>query len=204
MNVPPPMSGSQLPQPPARQRRLAGVDQVHLPRLDVVVERRDLAVLQRDRHVLADRVVVEEVALDLIALVAERQHELVEAVPRVVLHDVPEDRPAADLDERLRPHLGLLGQARARAAAQNHDRHCAASATRNTPCTSQSVARSPASKVNAGAQPSTVAGLGRVEILIADLVATPRCARRARASSPSPRGASRPAPAPSSGVRRRS
>ena len=86
----------------------------------VVVERRDLAVLERDRHVLADRVVVQEVALDLIALVPERQHELVEAVPRVVLHDVPEDRPAADLDERLRPHLGLLGQARARAAAQDH------------------------------------------------------------------------------------
>jgi len=36
----------QLPEPAARQGRLAGVDQVDLPRLHAVAQRDDLAVLQ--------------------------------------------------------------------------------------------------------------------------------------------------------------
>ena len=119
MNVPSPMSGCSCRSRPPVSVASPVSTRCTFHGSTLLFERRDLAVLQRDRHVLADRVVVQEVALDLIALVAERQHELVEAVARVVLHDVPQDRPAADLDERLRTHLGLLGQARARAAAQD-------------------------------------------------------------------------------------
>ena len=81
------------------------------------------AVADADREVAAQRHVVEEEALDVLALVAERDHELVEPVLGVVLHDVPEDRPPADLDHRLRPELGLLGQPGALTPGEDHNFH---------------------------------------------------------------------------------
>ena len=67
--------------------------------------------------------VVEEVPLDHVALVAQGHHELLEAVVGVELHDVPEDRPAADLDHRLGPSLGLLGQPCPEAPGQDDHFH---------------------------------------------------------------------------------
>src|SRR6185503_12920294 len=64
-----------------------------------------------------------EVLLEHLALVAEREHEIAVTVMRVVFHDVPEDRPAPDVDERLGLELGLLAHARALTAAQNDDLH---------------------------------------------------------------------------------
>ena len=58
--------------------------------------------------------VVGEVLLDHVALVATADHEIVDAVRRVELHDVPEDRLAADLDHGLRFQMGLLGDPGAR------------------------------------------------------------------------------------------
>src|SRR6185312_11652544 len=81
----------------------------------------DLAARQLERHVRVVEVVVGEVLLDHPAPVAEAEHEVAEAVPAVQLHDVPEERAAADVDERLRPELGLFAHARALAAAQQHD-----------------------------------------------------------------------------------
>src|SRR4051812_48914000 len=100
--------GLELPQTAPGQRRLPGVHEVHLPWLQAVANRRNVAVLERDRHVASDRMVVKKVPLDLIALVSERKHEFIEAIPGVVLHDVPEDWTATDLDERLRTQLRLL------------------------------------------------------------------------------------------------
>lgn len=45
--------------------------------------------------------VVQEVALDQVTLVTQAENELSEPVGLVHLHDVPEHRPAADVDERL-------------------------------------------------------------------------------------------------------
>jgi len=64
---------------------------------------------------------VEEVVLDHEALVAEAEDEVPEAVVRVVLHDVDQDRHLADLDQRLRNELGLLVQAGSRSAAEDDD-----------------------------------------------------------------------------------
>jgi hypothetical protein len=36
---------------------------------------------------------------------------------------MPEDRPAADFDHRLRPKVGLLGQARAQASGEDYGAH---------------------------------------------------------------------------------
>ena len=65
--------------------------------------------------------VVGEIFLDDIALVAAADHEVVDAVRRVDLHDVPEDRLAADLDHRLGLQIALFGNASAKPAGQNDD-----------------------------------------------------------------------------------
>src|SRR3546814_10200208 len=50
-------------------------------------------------------------------------HEIVQAVRRLDLHDVPEDRLAADLDQRLRPDRALLADPGAVAPGQDDDLH---------------------------------------------------------------------------------
>ena len=55
-----------------------------------------------ERHVCLVEVIVRKVFLEEIALVAEAHHELVQPVPGVDLHDVPDDRLAADLDHWFR------------------------------------------------------------------------------------------------------
>ena len=94
------------------------VQSLALPVVDV-----DLAVGERDRDVARADPVVEEVPLDELALVAQGDHELVEAVRVVDLHDVPEDRRSADLDHRLRARVGLLRDARAHAAGEDDGLH---------------------------------------------------------------------------------
>src|SRR5690606_1255489 len=94
---------------------------------------------QVDRQVAVDGVVVEEILLDHLALVAERDHELVDAVGAEDVHDVPENRPSADLDHRLRLHRGLFGETRAETARQDHGLHWWATPRRaddRAPCAS--------------------------------------------------------------------
>src|SRR5690606_16312436 len=67
---------------------------------------------QIDREVGFERQTVEEIALDALALVAERDDELGESEMGVVFHDVPEDRPSADLHHRLGPDGGFFRQPR--------------------------------------------------------------------------------------------
>lgn len=78
---------------------------------------------ERHREVARHGLVVEDVALDLLALVAEAQHEVGEPVDLEVLHDVPEDRLIADLHQRLRDRFRVLAQSRALAAAKNDHGH---------------------------------------------------------------------------------
>src|SRR5262249_47374963 len=110
-------------EPRAGHRLGAGLDAGDAP----VARRRlvigDLARLREiDGEVRRQRGEVEEVAPDHVAQVAEAQDEVLVPVPGVKAHDVPEDRGAADLDHRLGLALGLLAEARALTAAQNHDR----------------------------------------------------------------------------------
>src|SRR5215469_9322691 len=104
---------------------LPGVDEVDEPVLGAAVAVFAVAVplhgagLERHAQVGRERAVVGHVALDALALVTERDHELLKAVGRVMHHDVPEDRPAADLDHGLRPHDGFLREPGADAACEN-------------------------------------------------------------------------------------
>src|SRR5713226_1785609 len=76
-----------------------------------------------DRHARAKSVVVEKKALDVLAFVSERDHEFLETVPGVVLHDVPDDRVTTDLDHRLGPDLRLFGKTRSEPAGEDYDLH---------------------------------------------------------------------------------
>ncbi len=67
--------------------------------------------------------VVGEIFLDHVALEAAADDEVADAVGVIDLHDVPEDRLAADLDHRLRLQMRLLGNTRAKPASQNHRFH---------------------------------------------------------------------------------
>ena len=57
-----------------------------------------------------------------LAHVPGREQEALEPLRRVDLDHVPEDRPAADLDQRLRHRLGPLPQPRPAPAAEDDDR----------------------------------------------------------------------------------
>ena len=74
------------------------------PRVSLYFARRRM-----DRHAAIQGVVVLEPALDVLALVPERDGELAMSVATVVHHDVPENRHAANLDHRLGTDFGLLG-----------------------------------------------------------------------------------------------
>ena len=113
-------------QPLADRRVEAGVDEGDPPVLEVAREQLELraVAVALEHEVVEERLVVgEEVLLDDLALVAEAEDEVVVTPARVVAHDVPEDRPAADLDHRLRDALRRLAHANAEAAAEDHDLH---------------------------------------------------------------------------------
>ena len=106
-------------EPSAGHGRFAGVDERHLPglRLPLVDGHRVEGDVEGDvRHV---EEVVGEILLDQIALVAAADHELVHAMGGIELHDMPEDRPAADLDHRLRLEVRFLRDPRSQAASEN-------------------------------------------------------------------------------------
>ena len=67
--------------------------------------------------------VVGEIFLDQIALVAAANHKLMHAVGGVEFHDVPEDRPATDLDHWLWLDGRFLGEPRAESSGQNDSFH---------------------------------------------------------------------------------
>ena len=67
--------------------------------------------------------VVGEVFLDDVALIATAHDEIVDAVVGVELHDVPQNRPPADLNHGFGPDRGFLTEARAQATGQQYGFH---------------------------------------------------------------------------------
>ena len=68
-------------------------------------------------------VVIEEVLLDHFALVAKRDIELTQIMMSEVLHDVPEDRPPADVEHRLRQTSRFLLESRAESSRKDNCLH---------------------------------------------------------------------------------
>src|SRR5712691_6202785 len=105
--------------------REPGLGQQNAPLLFAVkrLEVLDAPLADVDSDVAVHRAVVEEVVADQVALVAEAEDEIHDPEVRVELHDVPEDRPAADVDHRLRPDIRLLGKTRSESTAEDHRLH---------------------------------------------------------------------------------
>ncbi len=66
-----------------------------------VVEFNLFFVAEREGEIVRERFVVQEVILDHRALVAQAQHEFLEAVRGINLHNMPENRASADLNHWL-------------------------------------------------------------------------------------------------------
>ena len=91
--------------------------------VEVVAHALDRPRREVDREVVVVRPERAEVFFDDLLFVAERDDELVEAGRRVDVEQVPQDRLAADFHHRLGTVLGLLGDARAEAAREDHGLH---------------------------------------------------------------------------------
>src|SRR5690348_2986438 len=81
------------------------------------------AIAQVDNTVRMMIMIVAEILFDHLSLVAASDDELAEPRRGVHRHDVPKDRAATDLDQRLRSNRRLLGQPRPQAAGENDGPH---------------------------------------------------------------------------------
>jgi hypothetical protein len=100
-----------------------GIHQRYLPRLGALLMNLHAVLSHVEGHVGHVQKVVGEVLFDHVALVAAADDEVVDAVGRVHLHDVPQDRLAADFDHRLGAHGGFFAESGAKATGQYHGFH---------------------------------------------------------------------------------
>ena len=111
------------PETAAGHRMHAGIDHGHAPVRPFAAVIIDAVGAEVDGNVAVVENKVYEIFLDHIALVAGADDEIIEAVMGIDIHDVPEDRHAADFDQRLRPYAGLLGKARSETTGENYNFH---------------------------------------------------------------------------------
>ena len=64
--------------------------------------------------------IVGKIFLDDVALVAATNHEIMDAMGGVHLHDVPQDRLSTDLNHWLWPEMGFFGNASAEPPSKYH------------------------------------------------------------------------------------
>ncbi len=102
----------------------AGVDEGDAPVLDIGGMQLDIAAAGGEREVVRHALlVIEEVLANQIAAVAQAQDEILVPVVRVIAHQVPDQRPVADRDQRLRDGVRMLAQASAQTTAEQHHFH---------------------------------------------------------------------------------
>src|SRR5262245_53136146 len=106
-------------QPAAGHGRQASIHEVDDPILVARLVPQQVSGTQAHGKVGMDAGIVCKVPLDHVALVAKSDNELAHAVMREMLHDVPEYRPAADLDHGLGPDFGFFREPRPHASRQD-------------------------------------------------------------------------------------
>ena len=74
---------------------------------------------QMKRHIGHVQEVIGEVLLDHVSLVTKADDEIVEAIVTIDLHDVPEDRAAADFHHRFGTDRGFLAKPRAHSTSKD-------------------------------------------------------------------------------------
>ena len=97
-------------EPPARHRLFARLHDSNGPAFDAVLQHFQPVVLQVEAAVAVTQEIIREVFLDDVALVPAAHNKLINAVGGVNLHDVPQNRSAADFNHRLRLDDGFFAQ----------------------------------------------------------------------------------------------
>src|SRR5713226_8679928 len=101
------------------------VDKRDIPIGDVSTVKADVTIFAGQPEVVRQPfLVIDEVLFDEISAVPQAQNELCMSEMRVVFHEVPDDRPEADVDHRFGYAIRILPQPRAEAAAKEYDFHC--------------------------------------------------------------------------------
>jgi hypothetical protein len=107
-------------------RVFASVGECDPPVFPVVVHETDLRLLCAEVEaevVMPPAQVFHEVLLDGLSSVSEAENEVIKAMCSVDLHDVPEDRPAADVDQGFGDRFRMLLEPGSFAAAENDNLH---------------------------------------------------------------------------------
>ncbi len=99
--------------------------------------------LREDEVVRQTLVILEEVILDIFALVSQAEHEVIVPEMSVVFHEMPDDRAVADIDHRLGNLLGIVAQPHAESAAEENDFHGSISGFGKVTCVISSALRFP-------------------------------------------------------------
>ncbi len=138
-------------QPAADVGGLAGVDEGNSPVANVRLEQIEGRAAVLEHEVVAHRrVVLEEEALDRLALVAEAENEVLVPEGGVVGHHVPEDRQIAHRNQGLRDLVGILPQPGALSPAEYNYLHVKVPSTR-----SYCAPTTPAGSIDASKRKST-------------------------------------------------
>lgn len=111
------------PQPPPGHGGLAGIDQRHLPWFGLAAVHLHFVGLHVKGHVRHVQEVIGKVLLDDIPFVTAADDEVMDAMMGIELHDVPENRPAADLDHGLGPKVSFFGDAGSVATGEDDGFH---------------------------------------------------------------------------------
>ncbi len=107
----------------ARQCLQSGIDQIDVPAFRFCFCAKDVAGGEIDGQIPAEINTIKEIALDEIAHVTEGNVEIIEAMVGEVLHDVPQDRFATNLDHWFWSSRGFLLQACAHSTRENDNSH---------------------------------------------------------------------------------
>ena len=95
-----------------------------VPVVDVTVKQLEVFATVGERKVVGDTfVVVQKILFNGVRAVSETQDEVFVAVVRVILHDVPEDRPVANRDHRLGDIVRIFAQAHPESATEDDHFH---------------------------------------------------------------------------------
>ena len=108
----------------ARHRVQAGIHHRHAPRLGVLVMHDHLVALGEVKgHIAGMQEIIRKPLLDHMLLVPGADHKIIEAIVRILFHDMPQNGHTADFDHRFRLELTFFRNARAIAAGKNYNFH---------------------------------------------------------------------------------
>src|SRR5215469_5297854 len=102
----------------------SGVGKRNPPVLNVAIEELQLFPATRHNKVVRGTfVVIQKVVLDGVGAMAEAQNKVLMAEMRVVLHDVPENRPVANVHHGLGDGLRIVAKTHSQTATKQHNFH---------------------------------------------------------------------------------